>query len=408
MNRGGDQFVAITDPGTGLEKMARDHGFGQIFTNPADIGGRYSVLSLFGLVPAALLGLDVPRLLDRAAGMAERCKGQTPVESNPGAYLGAVMGSLAKTGRDKVTIIASPALATFGLWVEQLLAESTGKEGTGLIPVAQEPVLNPEAYGTDRLFIYLRLKGDTNTALDRHAQALGQAHHPVLQFDLHDRYDLGAEFFRWEFATAVAGHLLAIHPFDQPNVQESKDNTNRVLGLFQSTGRLPELQSSSPSEAAQKLASHLQAGAYVSILAYTTPSRPFETAVRRLRQVLVSRHHVTTTFGYGPRYLHSTGQLHKGGPNTGVFLELVDRMTPDLAIPDKPFSFGTLAKAQAAGDVESLQTHHRHAIRVQLGSNQAATVEAIAAVLAPARPSRRRTAVSKRRQTSRRRHASRP
>jgi len=401
MNRGGDQFVAIT----GLEKMARDHGFGQIFTNPADIGGRYSVLSLFGLVPAALLGLDVPRLLDRAAGMAERCKAQTPVESNPGAYLGAVMGSLAKTGRDKVTIIATPALATFGLWVEQLLAESTGKEGTGIIPVAQEPVLNPAAYGTDRVFVYLRLKGDTNTALDRRVQALGKAHHPVLQFNLHDRYDLGAEFFRWEFATAVAGHLLNIHPFDQPNVQESKDNTNRVLGQFQSTGRLPELQGSSPSQAAQELGSRLQAGAYVSILAYTTPSRPFEAAVRWLRTTLVSRHHVTTTFGYGPRYLHSTGQLHKGGPNTGVFLELVDRMTPDLAIPDKPYSFGTLAKAQAAGDVESLQAHHRYTVRVQLGSNHAATVEAIAAALAPTRPSRRRTTAPKRRRTSRSTHA---
>lgn len=405
MNRGGDQFVAITDPGTGLEKLAQDQGFGQIFTNPADIGGRYSVLSLFGLVPAALLGLDIPRLLERAAGMAERCKTQTPIESNPGAYLGAVMGSLAKMGRDKVTIIASPALATFGLWVEQLLAESTGKEGTGLIPVAQEPVLNPAAYGSDRLFIYLRLKGDTNTALDRHVQALAKAHHPVLQFDLHDRYDLGAEFFRWEFATAVAGQLLGIHPFDQPNVQESKDNTNRVLGLVQSTGRLPELQSSSPSQAAQELASRLQAGAYVSILAYTTPSRPFEAAVRRLRAALVSRHHVTTTFGYGPRYLHSTGQLHKGGPNTGVFLELVDRMTPDLAIPDKPYSFGILAKAQAAGDMASLQAHHRHAVCVQLGSDQAATVQAIAAALAPARPSRRRTAVPTARRTAPRRHA---
>jgi len=404
MNRGGDQFVAITDPGTSLEKMAKDQGFGQIFTNPADIGGRYSVLSLFGLVPAALLGLDVPRLLDRAADMAERCQVQTPVESNSGAYLGAVMGSLAKAGRDKVTIIASPALATFGLWVEQLLAESTGKEGTGLIPVAQEPVLNPAAYGTDRLFVYLRLKGDANTALDRHVQALAKAHHPVLQFDLRDRYDLGAEFFRWEFATAVAGHLLGIHPFDQPNVQESKDNTNRVLGDFQSTGRLPELPNSSPTQAAQDLSSHLKPGAYVSILAYTTPSRPFETAVRRLRQVLVSRHHVTTTFGYGPRYLHSTGQLHKGGPNTGVFLELVDRMTPDLGIPDKSFSFGTLAQAQAAGDWESLRAHHRHAIRVQLGSNHAGAVEAITAALAPARPSRRQTAVPTHRRTSQSKH----
>ena len=256
----GDHFIAITDPGTSLEQLARDHGFRHIFINPSDIGGRYSVLSLFGLVPAALLGIDIPRLLDRTADMVDRCTPQTPIDSNPGAYLGAVMGSLAKSGRDKVTIIASPALATFGLWVEQLLAESTGKQGTGLVPVAQEPVLAPSAYGHDRLFIYLRLRGDTNAGLDRHIQKLGNAQHPILQLDLRDRYDLGAEFFRWEFATAVAGHLLGIHPFDQPNVQESKDNTNRVLGIFQSTGRLPNQPTRSPKQAAQDLSRHLQPG----------------------------------------------------------------------------------------------------------------------------------------------------
>jgi transaldolase / glucose-6-phosphate isomerase len=402
MNRGGDQFIAITDPGTGLETMAKDYGFRQTFSNPPDIGGRYSVLSLFGLVPAALLGLDVSRLLDRAAGMAERCQAKEAIESNPGAYLGAAMGSLAKAGRDKVTVIASPALATIGLWVEQLLAESTGKEGTGLIPVAQEPVLVPSSYGQDRFFVYLRLKGENNSVLDRQVQALRTAEHPILRFDLHDRYDLGAEFFRWEFATAVAGHLLGIHPFDQPNVQESKDNTNRVLGVFQSTGRLPELPKSTPQQAAQDLASLLQAGTYVSVLAYTSPSRPFEAAVRRLRRTLVARYHVTTTFGYGPRYLHSTGQLHKGGPDTGVFLELVDRMRPDLAIPGKPFSFGTLAHAQAAGDVESLRSHHRQAICIQLGQNQAATVDALTTALAPTRPPRRRMTARNRRRTSRR------
>ncbi|MDH5194956.1 MAG: glucose-6-phosphate isomerase, partial [Nitrospira sp.] len=204
-NRGGKHFIAITDPGTGLEQMARDYGFGEIFSNPADIGGRYSVLSLFGLVPAALLGLNVSRLLNRAAGMAEQCRVQKDVQTNPGAYLGAAMGSLAKAGRDKVTVIASPSLSTFGLWVEQLLAESTGKEGTGLIPIAQEPVLKPGVYGTDRFFVFLKLKGEKHATLDRAVQALLKAGHPVIQFDLRDRYDLGAEFFRWEFATAVAG-----------------------------------------------------------------------------------------------------------------------------------------------------------------------------------------------------------
>jgi len=401
-NTCGDHFIAITDPGTSLEQLAHDHGFRHTFINPSDIGGRYSVLSLFGLVPAALLGIDIPRLLDRAANMVDRCAPHTPIDSNPGAYLGAVMGSLAKSGRDKVTIVASPALATFGLWVEQLLAESTGKQGTGLIPVAQEPVLPPSAYGHDRLFVYLRLRGDKNEGIDRRIHKLGHARHPVLQIDLRDRYDLGAEFFRWEFATAVAGHILGIHPFDQPNVQESKDNTNRVLGVFQSTGRLPNQPSNTPKQAAQDLLRHLQTGSYVSILSYTTPSSPFEAAVNRLRHTLVSHYHVTTTFGYGPRYLHSTGQLHKGGPNTGVFLELVDRMTPALAIPGQPFSFGTLAQAQAAGDLQSLRAHDRHAILVQLGRDPAATVRALTTALTPAQPARRRTAARTRRRIAHR------
>ncbi len=398
-NHGGKQFIAITDPGTGLERMAKEYGFGQTFTNPADIGGRYSVLSLFGLVPAALLGLDIARLLDRATGMAERCRNQGDMEANPGAYLGAAMGSLAKTGRDKVTIIASSALATFGLWVEQLLAESTGKEGTGLIPIAQESVLSPQAYGNDRFFVYLKLKGEKNGALDQAVQALVKAQHPVLQLDLRDRYDVAGEFFRWEFATAVAGHILGIQPFDQPNVQESKDNTNRVLDAYQSTGRLPEQTNTDPKGVVADLTRHLQPGAYVSVLAYTTPSRSFETAMNRLRKALMSKHRVATTFGYGPRYLHSTGQLHKGGPNTGIFLELVDRMKPDLAIPGKPFSFGTLAQAQAAGDLESLRAHHRHAIRVQLGPDPAATVSHITAALRPSLPRRRATMKKRRRVT---------
>lgn len=401
-NHGGRQFIAITDPGTGLEKMAQDYGFGETFTNPADIGGRYSVLSLFGLVPAALIGLDMTKLLDRASGMAEQCRQQNDVEANPGAYLGATMGSFAKTGRDKVTVIASPSLSTFGLWVEQLLAESTGKEGTGLIPIAQEPVLQPRAYGTDRFFVYLKLKGEKNQTLDQAVQALAKAEQPVLQFDLRDRYDVGAEFFRWEFATAIAGHLLGIHPFDQPNVQESKDNTNRVLETFQSTGRLPEQASLHPREAAQTLFPLLQPGTYVSILGYTAPSGPLETAVGRLRRALMSKYRVATTFGYGPRYLHSTGQLHKGGPNTGVFLELVDRMVPDLPIPGKPFSFGTLAKAQATGDLESLHAHHRQAIRVQLGQDQAATVNAITAALTGTPSTGRHTTSKKRRKVTRR------
>lgn len=399
-NRGGQHFIAITDPGTSLETMAKEHGFRQVFSNPPDIGGRYSVLSLFGLVPAALIGLDISRLLKRAGKMASRCHEARSVEDNPGAYLGLAMGLLAKSGRDKVTILASSPIDTFGLWAEQLLAESTGKETTGIVPVAQEPVLAPGMYGPDRLFVYLKLKGANNKALDRQVDALVRAGHPVLTFALRDPYDLGAEFFRWEYATAVAGHVLGIQPFDQPNVQESKDNTRRVLDGYQATGRLPETAVSNPRAAATELAGHLHAGSYVAILAYTTPSKPLETAIRRLRKVLVQQHRVTTTFGYGPRYLHSTGQLHKGGPATGVFLELVDRMTPDLPIPAQTFSFGTLAKAQATGDLESLQTHGRPAIRVILGANPVDTVNAIVSRLCPPLRRLRRKAPLVKRQSS--------
>src|SRR4029079_270075 len=247
-SQAGEQFLAITDPGTGLVKLAAEHQFWRIFTNPPDIGGRYSVLSYFGLVPAVLIGVDVARLLTRATAMAQACRIQSPLEQNPGADLGATIASLARAGRNKVTVIASPQIAAFGLWAEQLLAESTGKEGTGLIPVAHEPIVASTAYGTDRLFIYLRLRGDRNRLLDRQVANLARQGHPIFTLTLQDRYDLAGEFFRWEVATALAGHLLGIHPFDQPNVQESKDNTARVLAAIQSTGQLPKQATTTPAQ----------------------------------------------------------------------------------------------------------------------------------------------------------------
>ena len=390
-HQGGEQFLAITDPGTGLEKLAAEHQFWRIFTNPPDIGGRYSVLSYFGLVPAALMGIDVTLLLTRAAVMAQACRIQPPLEPNPGADLGATMASLAQAGRNKITLIASPQISTFGLWAEQLLAESTGKEGTGLIPVANEPIVSPTAYGTDRLFVYLRLRGDQNRQLDRHIARLARQGHPVLTFTLQDRYDLAAEFFRWEVATALAGHLLAINPFDQPNVQESKDNTARVLETIQSTGRLPKQVTATAAQAAAQLKRQCRPGSYVAILAYTTPSSKMEQAIRSLRRALASHHHVTTTAGYGPRYLHSTGQLHKGGPRSGLFLQFVDQMMADLRIPGKPFTFRTLAQAQAAGDIQALQAHHQQAIVLPLGKNPIARIQALTKSLAPRAPARRST-----------------
>ena len=390
-HQGGAQFLAITDPGTGLEKLAAEHQFWRIFTSPPDIGGRYSVLSYFGLVPAALIGIDVTRLLMRATVMAQACRTQTPLGQNPGADLGATMASLAQAGRNKITLFASPQITAFGLWAEQLLAESTGKEGTGLIPVANEPIVSPTAYGADRLFVYLRLKGDQNRQLDRQVAGLARQGHPVLTFTLQDRYDLGGEFFRWEVATAVAGHLLGIHPFDQPNVQESKDNTARVLDSIQSTGRLPKQTTATAAQAAAQLKRQCRPGAYVAILAYTTPSSKMEQAIRSLRRALVAHHHVTTTAGYGPRYLHSTGQLHKGGPKSGLFLQLVDQMIPDLNIPGKSFTFRTLAQAQAAGDIQALRAHEQQAIVLPLGKNPIATIQALTKSLAPRMPARRPT-----------------
>lgn len=396
-NRVGEQFIAITDPATSLEKLAAERQFWRIFTNPPDIGGRYSVLSYFGLVPASLLGIDIAKLLARAAEMAQRCRLQTPIEQNPGADLGTRMAALAKAGRDKISIMASPAITSFGLWAEQLLAESTGKEGTGLVPVAEEPIAPASAYGQDRFFIYLRLAGDRNRQLDRQTIALMRQGHPVMTLDLRDRYDLGSEFFRWEFATAVAGHLLGIHPFDQPNVQESKDNTNRVLSQLQATGSLPKQTAATAAQAAMQLKRLCRPGTYVAMLVYATPSAKLERALRSLRKTLISLCHVTTTAGYGPRYLHSTGQLHKGGPNSGLFLQLIERMHPDVTIPGKPLTFGTLAQAQARGDFEALRAHHRDVQAISLGQHPLATLNSLRRSLAHTRTARRAPATRKRR-----------
>ena len=401
-NRGGAHFVAITDPGTGLEQLARDRGFWRTFTNQPDIGGRYSVLSYFGLVPAALLGLDVGKLLTRALAMREACRQTTSPKNNPGAALGAMMAAMARAGRDKVTLLTSPALASFGLWVEQLLAESTGKEGTGLVPVAGEPLAPPTAYGTDRVFVSLRLRGDRNASLDRTVSALQRAGHPVFSLNLKDRYDLGGEFFRWEFATAIAGHALGIHPFDQPNVQESKDNTGRVLKEVETQGRFPSLPSLTAKQALTQLLEQTAPNRYLAILAYTTPTAQIEVALRALRKAIMVRHRIATTAGYGPRYLHSTGQLHKGGPNSGLFLELVDTMKPDVPVPEKFYTFGTLAQAQAIGDLQSLQTHQRPAVRIALGPNPVRTIRSLVTLLTPTKTTRRKPAAKKRTSPTRR------
>ncbi|HKW86120.1 MAG TPA: glucose-6-phosphate isomerase, partial [Nitrospiraceae bacterium] len=296
-NTGGAQFMAITDPDTGLASLARERRFGTTFLNPPDIGGRYSVLSYFGLVPAALLGLDLKALVDRGIEMAESCRPTVLLENNPGACLGAAMGILGRAGRDKVTVITSPKVASFGLWVEQLLAESTGKEGRGLIPIAGEPIGAASVYGKDRLFVYLRLDGDANARGDRHVKALERAGQPVIGLRLRDRYDLAAEFFLWEFATAVAGYFLGINPFDQPNVQESKENTNRILEEVRARGRLPREQGASRDGTLADLLAKAAPGRYLAILAYMKPSRQADAAIKALRQSVLVRYHLPTTAG---------------------------------------------------------------------------------------------------------------
>ena len=378
-DRAGRSFVAITDPGTSLEELARAKGFRRAFLNPPDIGGRYSVLSYFGLVPAALMGIDLSALLDRADCMREGCASCVPVRDNPGAWLGAAMASLAHGGRDKLSLVTSPALEAFGLWVEQLIAESTGKDGRGIIPVAGEPLLPSDSYGKDRLFVFLRLEGDDNSEVDGAVARLTSGGHPIVRLDLRDRYDLGAELFRWEFATAVAGSILGIHPFDQPDVQGAKDMTDLVLGEHAIQGKLPEEECPG---SLKDLVSGARPGDYLAIMAYLRPTPELEAALVHLRRTVGLRYRIATAMGYGPRYLHSTGQLHKGGPDRGLFLQLTHDGAEDLPIPGRPHGFGVLAGAQSLGDLRALRSLGRRVARVRLGDDPAADVLGLADELA--------------------------
>ncbi len=386
----GENFVAITDPGTSLEAIARQHNFRRIFTNPPDIGGRSSALSLFGLVPAALMGIDVSRLLDRAAEMARASAGTLPAVRNAGAWLGAVMGLLAKEGLDKITFIVSDSISTFGYWTEQLIAESTGKEGRGIVPVEGEPVGLPRVYGKDRLFVYLRM----NAKYDRAVAALQKAGHPVVRFDLRDKYDLGAEFLRWEIATAISSWVLESDPFDQPNVQESKDNTKRLLADTAAwppadptvPAARPDFPAPSTSSGRGLLKAHLaqtKPGDYVAVTAYVPRTPKTEKSLRALRTAIRDKYKVATTVGYGPRFLHSTGQLHKGGADNGVFIQFTADVDNDEPIPGEKFSFGRLIAAQALGDFQSLKSRRRRALRVQLSAKAEEDLAKVARVVAP-------------------------
>ena len=391
----GDNFIAITDPGTPLEAEAKAKGFCKVFLNPPDIGGRYSALSYFGLVPAAIIGVDIHKLLDRASAMIEACSACVGPPENPGVELGTILGALASAGRNKVTLIASPEIAAFGYWLEQLIAESTGKSGTGLIPIEGESVGEPRSYGNDRLFVYLRF-GD-GPDLHRKVLALQDAGHPVVKIRLDDKYDLGQEYFRWEMAIATAGALLGVNAFDEPNVKESKDNTSRLLDEFESKGSLPEekpvmddagielfcdpemKESLDKIRAAGPYADHsiqsyikahldqLEPGSYLALMGFVEQSKLMTESFQCMRVQLRDGCKAVTTFGYGPRFLHSTGQLHKGGPNTGIYIQFTADDPQDVPIPGEPYSFGTLKHAQALGDAESLRSKGRPLIRLHLG-----------------------------------------
>ena len=372
----GRHFFAITDAGTPLEAMAREQGFRCAYLNPTDIGGRYSVLSYFGLAPAALTGLDVATLLDRAGEMMNACAPSVPARENPAALLGAAMAGHAELGRDKLTLVASSSIAGFGLWAEQLIAESMGKEGRGIVPVAGEPLLDPACYGDDRLFVYLRLEGDDNAIEDAGIAAVEAAGLPVVRISLGDRYDLGAELFRWELATAIAGAILGINPFDQPNVQQAKDQTVLVLSESSRLGRLPDVEA--PASLADLLSTVGQCD-YLSIMAYVRQTPETDGALTDLRRSVAERYRIATTLGYGPRYLHSTGQVHKGGPDTGLYLLLTSECAEDVPVPGESYSFGTLAEAQALGDLRALQALGRRVARIRLSSIDESSIGAMAA-----------------------------
>jgi glucose-6-phosphate isomerase/transaldolase/glucose-6-phosphate isomerase len=359
----GRQFIAITDPDTKLGERAAKEGFRRVFVNPSDIGGRYSVLSYFGLVPAALIGVDVARLLDSALTMMKACGTDAVPERNPGLALGLAMGRAAQAGRDKVTLVLDPKLAAFGLWIEQLLAESTGKEGKGLVPVDGEPLAGPKSYGNDRFFVSTALGGGHPAGL----AALEKAGHPVFRLDLGALSDLGGEFFRWEFATVAAGAVMGIDPFDQPNVKEAKDRTAVLLETLKKDGRLPDVI---PSEAEARdglkkiLASLAPGRDYLGILAFCPFDPATDRAMAGLRLKLREKLGIATTFGYGPRYLHSTGQLHKGGADNGAFIVITCDHPFDLPVPEKHYSFAQLQRAQALGDLKSLEDKPRRVVRV--------------------------------------------
>ncbi len=390
----GGHFVAITDPGTALVEHAGAFGYRGVFENPPDIGGRYSALSLFGLVPAALLGVDLDALLEQAREMALECGPEVDDTTNPGVVLGRFMADNAIAGRDKVTVLTAPELSSLGLWVEQLLAESTGKQGKGLLPVVGEAPYPTDAFGDDRAVVGIDFEGTVAPGVSE----LKAAEFPALFLGMGEGIELGAEFFRWEFATAVAGHLLGINAFDQPDVQAAKDATKRVLRQLARGGQLPEPEVVVRGDADVRAAAELVGevlddagpGRYVAVMAFIDPTPESEELLGTARKDVRDGTRAATTLGFGPRFLHSTGQYHKGGPSTGRFIQLVDVAAAGPAVPGRDYSFGTLIKAQAAGDAEALEDAGRRLVRIGLDGPRALQLFASAVAAATGRATQAR------------------
>jgi len=402
----GSHFVAITDPGSKMQQVAEGDRFLHIFFGRPSIGGRYSALSNFGMVPAGVMGLDTKKFLDRAAEMVRACQPGANIEENPGVVLGIVLGAAAKAGRDKVTIITSPGISDLGAWLEQLIAESTGKIGKGIIPVAGEHLGSPDVYGNDRVFAYVRLENEADADQEAKVSALEKAGQPVVRITMPDTYHLGAEFFRWEIATAVAGSIIGINAFNQPDVEASKVATRALTSEYEKTGSLPaekpiledngiklftddknaaELaKAAGDKSVAGYLKAHLNrihAGDYFAVLGYMQMNAEHEKVLQILRHSVRDKKHVATCLGFGPRFLHSTGQAYKGGPNSGVFLQITCDDAVELPVPGQKYTFGVVKAAQARGDFQVLAERGRRALRVHLGKDLKSGLAALQAAV---------------------------
>ncbi|NOT57814.1 MAG: bifunctional transaldolase/phosoglucose isomerase [Deltaproteobacteria bacterium] len=406
----GQRFVAITDPGSKMQQVAESDGFRRIFFGVPSIGGRYSALSSFGMVPAAVMGLDVRRFLDRTAKMVKVCGPESSLEDNPGVVLGTILGVAAHAGRDKMTVLASPRIADLGTWLEQLVAESTGKDGKGIIPVDREPLGSLATYGTDRLFVYVRFAPAPDVDQDAFVAALERAGQPVVRIVVNDVYDLGQEFFRWEIATAVAGAILGINPFNQPDVEASKVETRQLTTAYEQTGALPaeaplyegqeialftddknaaalRASLSGAPSLASYLRAHLQrihAGDYCALLAYLEMDEVHLALLQAMRRHIRDHKQVATCVGFGPRFLHSTGQAYKGGPNSGVFLQITCDDAIELPVAGQRYTFGVVKAAQARGDFQVLADRQRRVLRVHLGKDVPAGLATLRTALAEA------------------------